>query len=535
MKEKSAPEETCSFTKDEVISGDRNYCLPLQGLKALQRKVALLSDSTRCFFESLSFGGGLFTLTGEGMVILSSFLTAAQGYLSSIPVKISQKITTEQSSLEAYNSLEPYEIITQEKMHAISKSGWRGEPLWCGAGLFEDNHLMAYEVQKSDGSYKLKVAGKITSSKDAFIQDRFKTSGALYEEGVFAVPVTKLSKGKLVEGGFLEQTGKIFTLSLPSDITVRYRPYEKAYSYKHNELVNSLTLQGDIEIEAPGGVSIKEILSIFGKALGTDIKEPSKGEMEILYLQKNIQALKLDTPEYKNTFKRMKDTSLETQIAYLLTYIRTNTGFFPRSLPDYNWKPLQDKPSNISQGKPYWIRFDAKEHIQSNLVKYVLVHNNYSKDEVKAILDIFSSTATLLPTKERKLSLGISNRGITSDRDMDVGAANYTFFHLSKSPEKGTIVLSNNLLKRTDTVIYGVGKFGRIGEEDFPARVSLDRAHKTPVYEVMVKDGVYLPEYIGGINVSSEENKIRLIRGLHDLGFKTLNNLPVEEWIFVKK
>jgi hypothetical protein len=46
---------------------------------------------------------------------------------------------------------------------------------------------------------------------------------------------------------------------------------------------------------------------------------------------------------------------------------------------------------------------------------------------------------------------------------MDVGAGNYTFFHLAKSSDRGSLVLSNRPMERTDTVIHKVGKFGKVG------------------------------------------------------------------------
>ncbi|MEQ8222484.1 MAG: hypothetical protein ABRQ37_09305, partial [Candidatus Eremiobacterota bacterium] len=516
------------------ISDEQEFIRKLQ-----EKKSSKLNDMLRCFFEALTSGGGLFSLTTEGLIIMSAILRAAQGNLASIPVMICEKLSgtvKEHTGCKAYKLTsmhEPYGTITDKKMSDISASKWRGETLWCGAGLFEDNHLMAVQVKKSDGSDKIKLTGKIDRDKDEFIRKFFEANGAIYEKGTFAAEKVKISKGKLVGNGTMEQTGNRFTMSLPSGITISYRPYEKNYSYTHGEDVNSLAIQGDIEIVSGQGYDIKNLLSEVGKALGVEIKEPLKGEMELLYLKKNITAMKLDGPEYRAMMEKWKEepVSLETQVVALLAYLKKETSVDVWNLPSYKWEPVQDKVCDTPGGKPYWTGLYSDKYLDGNLKDFKLVHNNYSTDEVQAILDIFRDTGSLISTKDRQMSLGISNRGITSDRDMDVGAGNYAFFHLSRSSSRASLVLSNRPMERTDTVIHKVGKFGKVGEKDLDERITLDKAHLMPVYEVMVKDGVVLDHYLEKINVSSEENKSRLIEGLKSYGITSLNGKPLEDVI----
>jgi len=521
------------------ISDEQEFIRKLQENKS--SKSSKLNDSVRCFLEALSSGGGLFSLTTEGLIIMGAILRAAQGNLASIPVMICEKLSgtvKEHTGCKAYKLTsmhEPYGTITDKKLSDISASKWRGEPVWCGAGIFEDNHLMAVQVKKSDGNNKLKLTGKIDRDKDEFIRKFFEAPGAIYEKGTFTAEKVKISDGKLVENGTMEQTGNRFTMSLPSGITISYRPYEKNYSYTHDKQVNSLAVQGDIEIVSNQSCDIKNLLFEVSKALGVEIKEPLKGEMELLYLKKNIRAMKLDGPEYRAMMEKWKEepVSLETQVVALLAYLKKETSVDVWNLPSYKWEPVQDKVCDTPGGKPYWTGLYSDKYLNGNLKDFKLVHNNYSTDEVQAILDIFRDTGSLISTKDRQTSLGISNRGITSDRDMDVGAGNYTFFHLSKSSSRASLVLSNRPMERTDTVIHKVGKFGKVGEKDFNDRITIDKAHLMPVYEVMVKDGVALEKYLEKINVSSEENKILLIEGLKSYGITSLNGKPLEEVIDV--
>ncbi len=527
---------TLGENRSSEISDEKEFIRKLQ-----EKKSSKLNDVVRCFLEALSSGGGLFSLTTEGLIIMGAILRAAQGNLASIPVMIADKLSgkvKEHNGFKAYkitSMSEPYGTITDKKLSDISASKWRGEPLWCGAGLFEDSHLMAVEINKSDGTDKLKLTGKIDRGKDEFIRKFFESSQAIYEEGTFLTEKVKISKGRLSENGTMEQTGNRFTLTLPSGITISYRPYEKNYSYTHDEKVNSLAVQGDIEIVSGQGRDIKNLLSEVNKALGIEIKEPLKGEMELLYLKKNIAAMKLDGPEYRAMLEKWNKESVpvETQVVALLAYLKKETSVDVWNLPSYKWEPVQDKVCDTPGGKPYWTGLYSDKYLNGSLKDFKLVHNNYSTDEVQAILDIFRDTGSLISTKDRQISLGISNRGITSDRDMDVGAGNYTFFHLSRSSSRGSLILSNRPMERTDTVIHKVGKFGKVGEKDFEDRIPLDKAHLMPVYEVMVKDGVALENYLEKINVSSEENKDRLIGGLKSYGITSLNGKPLEEVIDV--
>ncbi|MEQ8186810.1 MAG: hypothetical protein ABRQ39_02465 [Candidatus Eremiobacterota bacterium] len=530
---------TLGQNNSSQISDEQEFIRQLQEKKS--SKSSKLNDAVRCFLEALSSGGGLFSLTTEGLIIMSAILRAAQGNLASIPVMICEKLSgkvKENTGCKAYKITsmhEPYGTITDKKLSDISASKWRGEPLWCGAGLFEDNHLMAVQVKKSDGTDKLKLTGKVDREKDEFIRKFFEANGAIYEKGTFAAEKVKISKGELVENGTMEQTGNRFTMSLPSGITISYRPYEKNYSYTHDEQVNSLAIQGDIEIVSNQTCDIKNLLSEVSKALGVEVKEPLKGEMEFLYLKKNIMAMKLDGPEYRAMMGKWKEepVSLETQVVALLAYLKKETSVDVWNLSSYKWEPVQDKVCDTPGGKPYWTGVCSDKYLNGNLKDFKLVHNNYSTDEVQAILDIFRDTGSLISTKDRQTSLGISNRGITSERDMDVGAGNYTFFHLSKSSGRGSLVLSNRPMERTDTVIHKVGKFGKVGEKDFNDRITIDKAHLMPVYEVMVKDSVALEKYLEKINVSSEENKTRLIEGLKSFGINSLNGKPLEDVVDV--
>lgn len=530
---------TLGENRSSQISDEEDFIRQLQG-----KKSSKLNDALRCFLEALSSGGGLFSLTTEGLIIMGAILRATQGNLASIPVMICEKLSgkvKENKGFKAYKITsmdEPYGTITDKKMPDISASKWRGEPVWCGAGLFEDNHLMAVQVKKPDGSDSLKLTGKIDRDRDEFIRKFFETSGAIYEEGTFITEKINISKeGNLSENGTTEQTGNRFILKLPSGITISYRPYEKDYSYIHGEKINSLAVQGDIEILSGQGCNIKNLLSEVGKALGVEIKEPLKGEMELLYLKKNITSMKLDGPDYRVMLEKWNKEAVpvETQVVALLAYLKKEIFVDVWNLPSYNWEPVQDKISGIPGGKPYWTGINSDKYLNGSLKNFKLVHNNYSDNEVQAILDIFCNTKSLISTKERQMSLGISNRGITSDRDMDVGAGNYTFFHLSKSSSRGSLVLSNRPMERTDTVIHKVGKFGKVGKKDFEDRIALDKAHLIPVYEVMVKDGVSLENYLEKINVSSEENKALLIEGLKSYGINSLNGKPLEEIIDVSR
>ena len=495
-----------------------------------------LKDLLRAGAEVLFKGGGVKALWGEALVGLNAFKLALTGrkYKGENPshINISSENFLALDDISPLNA--PYSEITDETVENISSSGWQGQPLWCGAGVFEDNHLLAYEREKADGSKSLVLSGKILKDKDDSLLEQIIGKSPIFTRGLLSSSGTLLEKGELkLKPEEKEFSGNKYEIKIEDNIKIIYKPYEKNYSYSPKEGGNPVALQGDFEIVIDNykgdKKEIKKALKKTGRTLDINTDSPTRGEMELLYIEKNIKAMNLDTRKYKDTksILESQDISISDRINVLASYIKSKTGIKDiRKTEGYNWQPCQDRKDKKPSGKPYWKRIDREEHLSGSLAGYVLGHNIYGKDEASAILNIFKS-GSLLTTKEREFRLGIGERGLSSERDLNVGAANYTFFHPHKNKNNGTLIFSGKLLERTDNIIHPVGIFGNESVKG----ISLENLHKTPAYEIMVEGNVPVENYVEQINVRTEKAKNRVIKGLMDMGIEELRGRPLSEAI----
>jgi hypothetical protein len=557
--------------------------------EGIRRSLALtgerLWDLTKAAVEVLRSGGGLRACIGEKIAILSALQLSGLGFLvpsfmkgedepaSSGAARIapgkqlhSEGAASAQSStaldpavFDPADMVRPYEPLSPAKAQSVTQSKWQGQPLWYGAGVFEDNHLMAYEVKKKDGSTTLVLRGTLREPLSDTMEERLRDLGAIEGVGKPRGTYCEVRNGALCEAtGKIPIKGRSWALDLGGGISLVYRPHEHPGARGFGREKVPVAVQGELTIEisqynrAPGDV--ESALSTLGKVIGREILPATRGEMQLLYLDKMIRAKKAETGGYERGLKALerKGAPIEERIAFAAGHLEKIgvpiDGALWKPLRDddseaggtagpASWEPRQDKDSRaggLAAGAPWWGRADSDFYLEGRLKDVVLTHNMYQKDEAEGILALFRNTGSLLCTRERNHRLGISGRGLASQRDMDVGAGNYSFLHIGKSSESGALVFSKDLLGRTDTIVHRFGMFGRTGRGDLAKRLTLDDITRYPVYEIMVRNNVSLENYVERINVSSEEVRAKVIDGLKALGYGRLRGVEVEKIVRVR-
>ncbi len=436
----------------------------------------------------------------------------------------------------------PVQTLDHEFCARLERSGWQGQSLML-AGDLEDRALLAWVEEGPEGR-SLHLRGYLTEEGDrkmrAWMEGQASTSP---RRGGLDIPRRSLDQGMLRETPETMHIpgGRRLELEPSEGVHMHYFPRVDDY---HPSLALSAappaSVQGQIELRLQGAQLRPEELQGLLEPLrsaGVVRGLATPQDLEALYLQKMARALGADTGPFQADFQGQPDQA--GQILFARRHLSEFLGVSDVArLPDYDWTPGFDSlfagtpQPGATAGWPRWDRFDASVFLGQELADWRLTHQ-VQGNEGAQVAGIIRSTCGLQCTEERLGRLGTAALGLSSMKDRRSGGARYAFTHLERSPQKATLVFSQDLLRRADQVGLRPGRFGQVYGGRDGLKTPLGAYHRTPIYEVMLKNSVSFLDYLEQVNLPSEEERLQVIQAFHDVGIRQIRGIAVEDLVRV--
>ena len=393
------------------------------------------------------------------------------------------------------------------------------------------------EGVKSGSKYKgqfkqyLRTIEKPAPKKDKSLL--YKRQRILYEEkqnkkGELIIEKSQSSDLKKILRRDHANEGVEYRIDLGDGVEAVYKPWHDNNYYAH---------RGELELKTAGNADMRTVEKLITKLndLGLDGRLASDADQELVYLVKQSYLAGEDaTPGYKKMIKKLDhdNASKELRIKQLKEYWSVKLGVDDiATLPDYRPLGEYSLSGNASRNRIFTetagyknsYRFDVgSKELAKELNGLGLYHRiTNGRDILNTIDNVLANNGAMVSTVE-KIRLGLPVGGMSPLDDMETGGASYFFTRLRKLPspkESGDVGLyfKKDLIRRLDAITYDGDKYGRVTGNT----VRSNRYHSLKDYkqiaarsrsdETIFKNGVTLLDNIDHINLSSSEEKIRLI------------------------
>jgi SPP1 gp7 family putative phage head morphogenesis protein len=353
--------------------------------------------------------------------------------------------------------------------------------------LVNEKRLTVADLDKFDAHYKPWMDGFEEVVNNYAVGDKavwqitgmFKPLGSIALKAkradTGAIKWTKKSSARWDARRF--EDGKAFDDAGAGDYTHRGTVYETTVdgvNVRYWDDRADAALRNRLELTTAGGgkVAVEKQLSIMQR-LGIDISRASPLDREELYLVRTLYAQAAQNGRRGSWFQtRMKKadafTDQDKKLKYLRDEVSKAAGVTDiTALPSY--RPLGDWQQNghgrIVQYRPdlqgpEWEKFKNE---------YVLYHNLYSGTNLTAIKNIVEGGGHMAPTMD-KLRRGIIPRGMSPERDIETGGAQYFFTRLrraTRAQNENGLVWRGSQAGRMDAISYDADRFGRTDTTDF--------------------------------------------------------------------
>ena len=484
----------------------------------------------------------------EGGAMLRSTAQSARAVVRDLarpPLAFAERVELRpepRTSLEGPEGCQPFQQLDQAFCGRIVRSGWQGEALLL-AGDLEDGALLAWTEEGPKGR-SLRVRGYLTEEGDRKMRAFMEAQPAASElRSSLEVPRRALDQGILQEGSETIRIpgGRRYQMETPQGLEMHYFP--RVEGYKPEAALGTAppaSLQGQVELRLEGAEVRPEELELLLEPLrsaGVVRGMATPQDLEALYLQKMARALGADSEPFLAAFQAQPEAAGRIRVGR--EHLSRVMGVEDVArLPDYDWNPRFDSlfagtpEPGATAGWPRWDRFDAGVYLGQELEGWRLTHHVHGQ-EGATVAAIIRGTGGLQATEERLGRLGMDSLGISSLKDRRTGGARYAFTHLEREPQTATLVFRQDLLRRVDQVGFRPGRFGNVYDGLDSLKTPLDAYHRTPMYEVMLKNSISFLDYLEQVNLPSQEDRAQVIQAFHDVGLRELHGVPVEEVVRV--
>lgn len=280
-----------------------------------------------------------------------------------------------------------------------------------------------------------------------------------------SLAVTKESVGlDDMTDNYIHNKGHEYRAEFPDGMVVKVRPSTDK---------NLRAIQGSVEVVVPGGVDPERMERVLARLekMGVNANFASPVQQEVMYLQKMAYVNKYhaEDPEYRTMINGLKNRgdSPEQWRTSLVEYWNKKLGVKDvTKLGSYNPDGIHE--FSIAEGKTnaggyrhqYRFDLDAKT-VHKEMKGHTLTHSLYGGDYAEFLDLALGSNGTMISTVE-KLRYGIKMRGMSPERDLETGGANYFFTRIRKrSDVQGSVLcFKPTMLRRMDAISYASDEFG---------------------------------------------------------------------------
>ncbi|MEW6048989.1 MAG: hypothetical protein AB1609_21385, partial [Bacillota bacterium] len=283
------------------------------------------------------------------------------------------------------------------------------------------------------------------------------------------------------------------------------------------------------------------------RRLGLDVRLATRDDLEMVYLQKQAHAMRLeDDADWQEALRRAEtEPTTRGKLGVLRDFFAAKLGvedvtrlkaYRPEPQFDSGWNPSSGAKADSPAGRPYWRRFDMTEaDLKREMRDYGLTHSLSGVTVSQFLERVLAGNGWLSNTEER-IRIGVfRGEGMSPEEDMRTGGASYVFTRikqLSHSTHEH-LVFDPKLLLRTDLISYDGDMYGRSDPATKRRRnVSVEewkRAARHGSNEAIIKNGVSLVDNLIRINTGSSQERNRVLDLLRSHGITRINGRDVEE------
>ncbi len=398
--------------------------------------------------------------------------------------------------------------------------------------------IVPYGVFKQDISQAEFMTIKVETIADR-LKERTAANnkmGFVYKEGQYYLSDTK--------NGFARQTNQVlerggywryvYETKTQDGVIIRVWP---------NEETAGRALENQIEIIAPGKskASMERALKIIRDDFNLPVGKPTNIDREYMYLRMIARHRgdwkTLDTVD--DLIKSGQTTENATE--FLKKELSEKIGTDVTKLQGYNpWGTHEAFDTGFTHF--YLPGVNTDKEWQNIFDNYILEHESF--DLVGTLDAVLNSGGKMVPTAS-KWRYGINWSGLSPERDMETGGADYFFtrFFKKQRMERNypTFIWDSRQLARLDIVHYDFDNFGRTVDNNIrklskqtPAEhIAASNGEKN---EVMFKNGLSLFDGLKYINCKDAEQMSEVARILAKHGWKEkwIDGRPISEILLIR-
>lgn len=283
------------------------------------------------------------------------------------------------------------------------------------------------------------------------------------------------------------------------------------------------------------------------RRLGLDVRLATRDDLEVVYLQKQAHAMRLeDDADWQEALRRADaEPTTRGKLGVLRDFFAVKLGvqdvtklksYRPEPRFDSGWNPSSGAKADSPAGRPYWTRFDMTEaELKREMRGYGLTHSLSGATVSQFLERVLAGNGWLSNTEER-IRIGVfRGEGMSPEQDMRTGGASYVFTRIGQLSHgtHGHLVFDPKLLLRTDLISYDGDMYGRSDPATKRRRnVSVEewkRAARHGSNEAIIKNGVSLVDNLIQINTGSPYERDRVLDLLRSHGITRINGRDVEE------
>lgn len=486
----------------------------------------------------------LSTRLQEGAALVHAAGLSAKGMVQDLarpPLGFGDRVSLRALPHGAPVSSAPCQELDQAFCDRILRSGWQGQSVLV-AGDVEDGTLLAWTEEGPSGR-SLHLRGYLTEEGHRKVQARFEEDAWTgWRRSALEVPRLVLDEGVLRQTGdtFRLPGGRRVERTSPEGVQIRYFPHVEDYHPNGSPAAPPASVQGQLELRLDGARVCPEELRLLLdvlRGLGAEATPATAQDLELQYLRQMARALEAGGREFEKGLSAR--TQVGEQVGFARRFLSQHLGIEDvASLPDYDWRPHFD---TLFAGRPepgqgggwaHWNRFDAPLYLGAELAEHRLTHHVHG-DVGASVAAMIVGSGGLQATEERLGRLGMDAVGISSLKDRRSGGARYVFTHLERNPRNATLVFSQDLLRRADQVGFRPGCFGHVHSGREARKTPLEAYHRTPIYEVMLKNSVSFIDSLEQVNLPSERDRDLVLAAFARVGIQEIRGVPVEEVVRV--
>lgn len=204
---------------------------------------------------------------------------------------------------------------------------------------------------------------------------------------------------------------------------------------------------------------------------------------------------------------------------------------------------IEDKLPNLRYEEvftDYWTPVD-KEAVE----RFTKEHNIVLTHSIQNFTNIVGILKEGLMCSHERYKRGLIIEGLSTMEDFNTGGADSVFTRLVSEVSAdryssgwgGTLIISPEVLGRTDWYAYPIDKYGVSEGDEFDNRLSADNIVEMVSKDIHSSNEFMFPKGIDptkiqGICVNTEENKERLIEMIkNDLKLEEFNGIPLEDFV----